>query len=289
MNKKNVVVVNGNKLEKIRTKFVIVIVLVVLIVFLLYNFLLITYINKKFSEEVSEFYKFNANTVFSIDKIYMYSSAGATENAEKRAIWNLNLYQYTDIAIYINNRSNEELSNENSIKELYIDNIKFGNPQEGTPNLYFKNINEFGKSIIKSDEESEKSEATKSITDRLDYTIVNDGEIDYSNPQIYADCSNPITLEYINQDIKKNQIISDISENLTYNGNLLRQSGIILSTISNYVSFNVHITNQYDQKFVANVYIDIPLEDNVTGDTIYDGKFTKTIEKNNYCKFYRTE
>ena len=252
--KKNVVVVNGNKTERIKTKLAIAIVLVTIAVFLLYNLILVIIVNKKFANEVSEFYKFNANTIFSIDKIYMYSSAGATENTTKKAIWNLNLYQYTDIAIYINNRSDKKLNNENSVKELYIDNIKFGDVQEGKPKLYFKNINDFGKSIIKVDEDSESKTNTQSIDSKLDYTIVNDGEIDYSKPQIYADCSNPITLEYINEDIKKNQIISDITQNLTYDGNLLRKSGIILSTISNYVSFNIHIKNQYDQEFIANVY-----------------------------------
>ena len=287
--KKNVVVVNGNKTERIKTKLAIAIVLVTIAVFLLYNLILVIIVNKKFANEVSEFYKFNANTIFSIDKIYMYSSAGATENTTKKAIWNLNLYQYTDIAIYINNRSDKKLNNENSVKELYIDNIKFGDVQEGKPKLYFKNINDFGKSIIKVDEDSESKTNTQSIDSKLDYTIVNDGEIDYSKPQIYADCSNPITLEYINEDIKKNQIISDITQNLTYDGNLLRKSGIILSTISNYVSFNIHIKNQYYQEFIANVYIDIPLEDTVTGDTIYEGKFSKTIEKDDYIKFYRTK
>lgn len=287
--KKNVVVIDGNKSEKMRTKSVVAIVLIALAVFLLYNMVLIYVINEKFANEVSEFYKFNANTIFSIDKIYLYSSAGATENAEKRAIWNLNLYQYTDIAIYINNKSDEKLTNENSIKELYIDNIKYGNVQYGTPLLYYKNINEFGKCIIKVDEDSENNESTQSISDKLSYTIVNDGELDYSKPEIYADCSSPITLEYVNKDIKKNQIISDIGQSLTYNGSLLRQSSIILSTIENYVSFTLQLTNQYDQKFIANIYLDIPLENTITGETIYDGSYTKIIEKDNYIKFYRTK
>lgn len=286
---KNTVVVNGNRIEKIRIKSIIAVVLVVLVIVSLYNIILIQTVNKKFAEEVTEFYKFNANTIFSIDKIFMYSSAGALENTEKRAIWNLNLYQYTDIAIYINNKSGKKLTSENSIKSLYIDNIKFGSVQEGNPKLYFKNVNEFGKCILKVDEDSQSQKKTESISDKLDYTIVNDGEIDYTKPQIYADASNPITLEYVNKDIKKNQIISDISQNLTYNGSILRQSGIVLSTISNYVSFNVNIINQYDQKFVANVYIDIPLEDTITGDTIYNGKFEKTLQKSNYIKFYRTK
>lgn len=39
--------------------------------------------SQKFANEINEFAKLNAKTVFSIDKIYMYSSADATSNEEK--------------------------------------------------------------------------------------------------------------------------------------------------------------------------------------------------------------
>ena len=116
---------------------------------------------------------------------------------------------------------------------------------------------------------------------------MNDGDVDYSKPQIYADASNPISLEYINSDIKKNQILSDISSDVTYDGSLLRRGSVVISDISSHISFNINIVNNYNQKFVANVYIDIPLEDTVTGDTIYNGKFVKKIESENYIKFFR--
>ena len=125
------------------------------------------------------------------------------------------------------------------------------------------------------------------LTDRLDYSVLNDGDVDYSKPQIYADASNPISFEYINSDIKKNQILSDISSDVTYDGSLLRRGSVVISDISSHISFNINIVNNYNQKFVANVYIDIPLEDTVTGDTIYNGKFVKKIESENYIKFFR--
>jgi hypothetical protein len=55
------------------------------------------------------------------------------------------------------------------------------------------------------------------------------------------------------------------------------------------VSFNINIINNYDQKFVANVYIDIPLEDTTTGDNIYKGKFVKKLENTNLIRFFRLE
>lgn len=339
MKNRTTVVVNGNSSVNVRNKYFVLISLLIVTVYLMVHTARTIIINNKFADEVNEFYKLNSKTVFSIDKIYMYSSASATENKVNRPVWNLNLFEYTDIAIYINSKSNDSLSNENTIKSLYIDNIKFGNPKLGEQNLYFKDINDFGKSIIKKNEESsdislsgslddnsnDNSETsseenigqaqssnvidtaknnntstdenlitntrttikTEAIKDKLEFSILNDGDIDYSKPQLYADTSNPISLEYVNTNIKKNQIVSDISSDVIYDGSLLRKCGVVLSDISSYVSFNINIVNNYNQKFVANVYIEIPLEDTVTGDSIYNGRFVKKIEGTNLIKFFR--
>ena len=210
----------------------------------------------------------------------MYSSADATSNEEKRAIWNLNVHQFTDIAIYINNRADEKLDYENSIKEMYIDNIRYANLESGNASLSFKNVADFGKMTYSDD---------NVIQDKLEYKVLNDGDMDYSKPQIYADASNPIILEYANRNIKENSILSDISTDLTFDGTLLRKTGVILSTIKCTLSFDITIVNYYNQEFVANVYIDIPLEDTDTGKTIYDGKFVKKLENTNLIKFFRVK
>lgn len=62
---------------------------------------------------------------FLISKIKSYSSAMTINNNTnyKNPEWDLNIYQYTDIAIYL-----ERISDDNSyIKRLYIDNINIGN------------------------------------------------------------------------------------------------------------------------------------------------------------------
>ena len=92
-----------------------------------------------------------------------------------------------------------------------------------------------------------------------------------------------------NDNIKENQIISDIKNEIIYDGNLLRRSGVVLNEIACTLSFNITLINYYDQKFVANVYVDIPLEDTNTGDNIYKGKFVKTLENTNLTKFFRLE
>lgn len=254
----------------------------------------------------------NSKQTFSIDKIYLYSSANATNNKTKKSMWNLNVYQYTDIALYISGNANNKA--QNTIKELYIDNIKFDSFNGGTPNLHYKNLFEFGKFNIETD---------YLITDRLNYEIVepakmdskfntldnsinveipntvDDVEInntntdssnnvndtssvssvenlDYAKPQVYSDLSNPITLEYMNL-IKSNYLVSDIENPLVYNGSLLKRAGVDLTSISGNITFKVHIKNILEESYVANVKIAIPLKDDVSGDTIYDGSFTKEI------------
>ena len=100
--------------------------------------------------------------------------------------------------------------------------------------------------------------------------------LDYAKPQVYSDLSNPITLEYMNL-IKSNYLVSDIENPLVYNGSLLKRAGVDLTSISGNITFKVHIKNILEESYVANVKIAIPLKDDVSGDTIYDGSFTKEI------------
>ena len=340
--KQSTVIVNGTKRENFKRRLYITIALIIIDVLLFVYMYRIYVSNEEFARKATDFYRLNAQTVFSIDKIYMYSSAGGIDNKDTRAIWNLDLYQYTDIAIYINNRSTDKLTYENSIKSMYIDNVKFTNVKKGKTALYYKNINEFGKIVYdtafentsantlatESNNQDPESQANENqpedvqnneqpvqqtiskaqledeaeqrkqiienventkINDRLDFTILNDGDIDYSKPQLYTDSSNPITLEYVNSKIKEHEIISDINNDVIFDGNLLRKTGTVLGDIACTLSFNITIINNYNQKFVASVYIDIPLEDTTTGDNIYKGKFVKKIENTNFVKFFRLE
>ena len=279
MRKKTTVIVNGKKKrDNTKAKLVAITILLSIFIFMLVYTLITNISNNKFAKEINEFSKLNSKTVFSIDKIYMYSSADADNTEKNRAIWNLNVHQYTDIALYINNRAEEGLNYENSIKNMYIDNVRFSGLEKGTPSLAFENAQNFGK--FSNIEEN-------IIKDKLDYEILNDGDLDYSKPQMYADCSNPILLEYANKNVKENEIESDISQELVYNGQLLRRAGVFLDSIKCIVAFDITIINNYNQKFIASVYLDVPLEDTQTGDTIYNGKQVKTIENINQIKFFR--
>ena len=86
------------------------------------------------SDELDRFA--NKSSVFSLSKIYCYSSASGINNTEGKAMWDVNVSQYTDIALglSINNVNNDltnNLGNSNlqvvdtspkySISKIYID------------------------------------------------------------------------------------------------------------------------------------------------------------------------
>lgn len=281
MKKKSLIIdEKTRKRNKFIAKLIITIALLILCIVTIVYIIGIYKVNSEFSSYIDELARLNSKTVFSIDRIYLYSSADATSNETTKPVWDLNVSQFTDIAIYINNRAENGVNYENTIKELTISNVKFNNLQSGTPSLYYKNVNDFAK--LTSVEENK-------INDSLEFNIVNSGDADYTKPVIYSNCQNPITLEYVNTNMEEDTIISDISTPLTYDGSLLKKAGILLSQMNCTISFTITIVNNYNQKFVATVYIDIPLEDSMSGASIYDGKLVKNIENTNLVKFIRVE
>ena len=274
-----VVIVNGNDRYIVRKKMQLIALLLVVLILMTYLYIHIYYVNDEFSESASRLAMLNTNTTFSIDKIYLYSSAYATNNIDSRPIWNLNVNQYTDIALYINNRYSEGINYNNSIKTLTISDVNFTKGKAGTPSLYYKDIQNFANYTINEENK---------IGEKLDFNIVSQ-DLDTSTTSLYSNCQNPITLSYVNSNIKENYIIEDGSSYLRYDGNILRMTEVPLTSMKCTLSFKITLTNMYNHKYIANVYIDIPLEDQYSGESIYNGKIEKTLENTNLIKFFRVE
>ena len=187
-----------------------------------------------------------------------------------------NLYQYTVIALFIESTATEK-SLENTLKEVSIQNIQFNTkPNLGEPNLYFKSIHQFSKSELIDENK---------IQDHLDFSISSEDSANLDTPTLYNNLANPITLTYINSNIKTDYTITDTSVPITYDGSLLKRCNVSLENIQARVSFDIYITNNLDQKFKSSVYLDIPLENEET--SILNGSMTerKTIN----ITFYRYE
>ena len=128
-------------MKKLDNKKISIILIVTLIIVLIpYGFIIKNHIKKnKFAKNNVELYENNEDSIFKVKKIVICSSANATDKSEEQNLSNLSIYQYTDIAVYIDN--DEELTEENTIKELYIDEIELiGNSDIGAKSLTYKKI-----------------------------------------------------------------------------------------------------------------------------------------------------
>lgn len=254
---------------------IIVLLIIVILIFKRVNNEVLQ--KKKFENNVISFAENNSKTIFSIDKITFFSSCDTKNNLS--TVNNLkieNLYTYTDIAIFINNNS-EDLNMENTLKSVEINNIKLiKEPKVGTPNLYYKSINSFAKSTFDENNIIEKN---------IKFDVTSEDNINLGRPILYNNCANPITLSYINQNIKKDYTIKDIENPITYNGKLLERCGVPLNSLETSISFDIYIENNENQKFKTLVYFNIPYQNEEK--SICDGSLT--IKKDTNFNFYRYE
>ena len=264
---------NLNKKEFILT---IITVIMFIIVFILCYLLFYKYVLKRnFENSVLDFSSKNEKTIFEIKDITFFSNCDVKNKSASSSNFTIeNLYQYTDMALFISSPESNK-SYENTLKSVYIDNIKFTKtPTIGTPNLYYKNISNFAKSDITDN---------NLINNRLDFDITNNEDANLDTPTLYNNLANPIVLSYVNSNIKTDYTITDTSSPITYDGTLLKKCDVLLSTIESSLSFDIYITNNLDQEFKCSIYIDIPLE--TDNESIYDGKVT--LKKETNFTFYR--
>lgn len=254
------------KIKNVKLAFAILIILLFVIFLLYYHFILTKYSTKNsFTNQMVEIADENENSIFNIQKILIYSSATAVDNSEDQSLKDVSISQYSDISIYIDNTSYiTDLTNENTIKELYIDNIFVNsNSDRGTKIVNYKSPLTFGK--YKMVEPPSNS--------RIDFNIINTNSEnenhDYTTPTFYTDCSNPITLGYLNKDLLTNYSVNDSSNKISFNGKVLKEANIDLNDVNYNLNFNIHIVNNLNQKFVYNMSLNVDLNDSNGG--IYNG------------------
>ena len=261
-----------------KKEFILTIITIVLfiIVFILCYLSFYKYVLKRnFENTVIDFSSKNEETIFEINNVTFFSSCDAKNKSASSSNFTVeNLYQYTEMALFITSPK-EEKNLENTLKNVYIDNIKFTkSPTLGTPNLYYKNIYNFAKSDIVD---------SNLINDRLDFNVTSEDEANLDTPTLYNNLANPIVLSYVNSNIKTDYTLTDTSSPITYDGTLLKKCDILLNSISSSISFDIYITNNLDQEFKTTVYIDIPLESEE--ESIYNGSVT--LKKDTNFIFYR--
>lgn len=263
-------------MDKKKLILTIIVIILLIIVFGLAYLLFQKYVLKQnFENDILSFANKNQNTVFKIEKITFFSSCDAKNKSISNTNFTIeNLYQYTDMALFISSSSDEK-NLENTLKKVYIDNISYTtSPKLGETKLYYKNINHFAKSDITDD---------NLIQDRIDFEITSKDEANLDKPTLYNNLANPIVLSYVNSNIKTDYTLTDTSKPITYDGSLLKRCNVLLNDITCKLSFDIYIVNHLDQEFKCSVYIDIPLE--TEDKSIYDGNIT--LRKNTNFIFYR--
>lgn len=260
-----------------RKKDIILIVsflLIVFILFFIYYFFIIGKQKQKneFAEQSTLISDQNINPIFQIEKIMLFSSADAIDNSKNQDLKDLNICQYTDIAIYLNNTSTiKELTPENTITELYIDEIELETTSnKGIRNLNYKLPFNMGKF----------RQLTKPENNRIDFNILNNNSDyqtnSYAGPTFCTDCSIPITLGYTNQEIVEHYAFKEDSNSISFNGKILQQSNVSLEDLSCTLKFQIHIRNNQGESFVYHANIPLPLESEQ--DNIYSGYIMKVVD-----------
>ena len=206
---------------------IIFIILCCFLIFLIFLFTVSTrrsVLRNKFAKDCIKIYENNEEEIFKIQKILLCSSANAINLTDNKNMQELNLYQYTDIAIYIDN--GEELSKKNTIKEMYIDNINLeGISNNENKSLNYKNLLCFG---LKQD--IKELNKTDDIKFNIIRTNKEDDVANYDEPTFFTDCSNPICLEYLNYNIKTNYKIEE-NKSILFDRTILKETGISLEEI----------------------------------------------------------
>lgn len=196
-----------------------------------------------------------------INRIVCYSSANAVNSSGNiKSDWELDIYQYTDIAIYLKKISDITINN------IYLDNIKVNKkPILGKANIYRKKLEDFAKNMLLED-----------VEDKIEINVSSDGENDFKQ-----DCTNPITISYINKNIKEDFLVQNISQQFTFDETILKRALILSEEIEAQISFDINIIDSEENKYSAEIILDIPIKELMNGQN--------TVEFDKYIPLDREE
>ena len=120
----------------------------------------------------------------------------------------------------------------------------------------YKNPKEFGKYVSLKNYENDK------ILMNVISTNEQINKADYNKNIFYTDCTNPISLGFINRNFIKNGKVTDAQGLLLFDGSILKNANVDLKTISGKIDFLIHIKNNLGENFICNVSIENDLTKN---------------------------
>ena len=277
-----------------KQKIIVLIIAIIVLIFmssLVYrNVISVKRANNILAKEMETIVEENKEPVFTIQKVVLYSSAEYEDLSVEQNLQDISIHQYTDIAVYISNDNTQdgsmkaknteyELTEANTVSELYIDEIKV----ESKKNLGIKLFN------YKNPLEIGKYRTIENSVERIDFNIIHkneDNKKDYTNPTFFTDCSNPITVGMLNKNVLEHCTASN-DGTLALDGSILKNAGVNLEELQTVISFKVHLKNNLNEEFVCNVVLENDLGNGT--ETIYDGYLLKVLssEDLNNLKFFK--
>ena len=256
-----------------KRKIVYLIISLAILIFLLIsvynNGVSVKRANSILTKEMESIAEKNKVPVFTLQKVVLYSSAEYEDLSAEQNLQDVSIHQYTDLAIYIRNNEDDdgslrsknteyELTEENTISELYIDEIKLVSDYDiGTKLINYKSPLDMG-----------KYRTIDNTIERIDYKILHKNEEnknDYSEPTFFTDCSNPITLSILNKNVLEHCTANN-DGTLKLDGSILKNAGVEPEKLNTKISFKIHLKNNLNEEFVANVVVD-----NEIDETNYEG------------------
>ena len=206
------------------------------------------------------------NGNYIIDRIVAYSNVYIESNEDnQRPNWQISAKQFTDFAIYIKSNKAKK-TDETNIKEISIENIKIDEmPKIGIPTFNTIRLKDFGKLEIS------KEEISNGI---IKFDVIKDSEnIDENKLQFKNNGEFPLTFQYVNNEIVKDIIISDISKPLIYDASILKRINVPVDSLKSKISFNIKIVNELGEEYIAEIQTILPITEE-----IYNGSQTNQIE-----------
>ena len=260
--------------KKLLTLLIVIIVLIILLQS--YIKIINKYRNDRiFALESEKYAKEVANPIFKIDKIMIYSDANVEDLSESENLSNINVSQFTDFAIYIDNTVKDtELSEENTINRIYINNIGItvGTEENGIKKFSTKQVDNLGKYIPITESSKE-----------INYNVIHknsDKELIDNTKSFYTDCSEPLILSYVNENVVENADASNSGEKLSLDGSILKYLKIDLDKLNYKITFTINIENNLGEQFTCNCSLNVDLNTG-DGEGIYSGYIMQIFDLSN--------
>lgn len=248
-----------------KKKVFLVSVCAIMLCVIIYAFFRIAYLyrtNILFAQNASKMQKELENPIFKLDKVIVYSDANVEDLSENQNLADVNVSQFTDFAIYIDNKQkSQELTEENTINKIYINDISVTGTDLGVQKVFYKNINSFCN--------------YKPIQDgvsQIEYTVIheNNEKTNIKDDNSYfTDCSEPLIVSYVNENIFEREDVSESNLKISLDGSILEYLDVRLEELNYKITFRINIENNLGELFYCDFSQDVNLESSDGG--IYTG------------------